>query len=143
MWLKINVDWKAMLIEKQFRCFKMLIEFNADNKQCWLKNSWFCWLKLMLSENNRDAKECWLILIEMLDFVDGVHTVRICHHWIKLLFITFLGQSRLTRKSRKSSKSFQPSSGSGQSFGSSGRIGICSQQIGDLGSGQCSGQTFG
>ena len=29
----------------------------------------------MLSENNRDAKECWLILMLMLDFVDGVHTV--------------------------------------------------------------------
>ena len=103
-WLKINWDWKSIVteskacdwktmeieikqvIEKQLRCFIILIEFNADNKQCWvkncwdekkmrLKNTWFCWLKLMLSENNRDAKECWLILMLMLDFVDGVHTV--------------------------------------------------------------------
>ena len=103
-WLKINWDWKSIVteskacdwktmeieikqvIEKQLRCFIILIEFNADNKQCWVKNSWdekkmrlkntwFCWLKLMLSENNRDAKECWLILMLMLDFVDGVHTV--------------------------------------------------------------------
>ena len=54
----------------------MLSENSWDEKKMRLKNTWFCWLKLMLSENNRDAKECWLILMLMLDFVDGVHTVQ-------------------------------------------------------------------